>query len=126
MRPSIITTLFLLGSILCFAAAGDGKWRTHVSERARTRENPLQQNADARDAGAKLFQQHCAECHGEKGMGDKRHPAVVSGRIRHTSDGELQWLLSNGSLRNGMPSWSSLPEAQRWQLVTYIRSLQQP
>jgi hypothetical protein len=23
-----------------------------------------------------------------------------------------------------MPSWSSLPEAQRWQLISYLRSIQ--
>jgi hypothetical protein len=23
-----------------------------------------------------------------------------------------------------MPSWSSLPEAQRWQLIAYLRSIQ--
>jgi len=28
----------------------------------------------------------------------------------------LEWLLTNGSLRNGMPSWSRLPEQQRWRL----------
>ena len=29
-----------------------------------------------------------------------------------------------GDLGHGMPSWSNLPEAQRWQLVAYLRSIQ--
>jgi mono/diheme cytochrome c family protein len=29
-----------------------------------------------------------------------------------------------GGLRHGMPSWSKLLEAQRWQLVAYLRSIQ--
>ena len=33
------------------------------------------------------------------------------------------WLLKNGFLRRGMPSWSSLPEPTRWQVVTYVKSL---
>jgi mono/diheme cytochrome c family protein len=125
MRGSFITSVLLIVSVLCFASAGDGKWRTHVSEKDRARENPYREDPSASLAGAKLFQQHCAECHGENGMGDKRHPAVVSGHVRHATDGELQWLLRNGSLRNGMPAWSSLPEPQRWQLITYLRSIQQ-
>jgi mono/diheme cytochrome c family protein len=72
-----------------------------------------------------LFRQHCAECHGADAAGGHGRPALTSARIRHASDGELQWILRNGSLRNGMPSWSSLPEEQRWQIVTYLRSVQQ-
>ena len=37
--------------------------------------------------------------------------------------GALFWRMSNGNSRKGMPSFSSFPEAQRWQLVLYIRSL---
>jgi hypothetical protein len=36
----------------------------------------------------------------------------------------LQWLLTNGSMKNGMPSWSRLPEPQRWQIITFLKSLQ--
>jgi mono/diheme cytochrome c family protein len=32
-------------------------------------------------------------------------------------------LLTNGVVRKGMPVWSRLPEPQRWQLVSYIKSL---
>jgi hypothetical protein len=31
--------------------------------------------------------------------------------------------LTNGVVRRGMPVWSKLPEPQRWQLVTYLKSL---
>ncbi len=115
----------LMISVLAFAAAGDGAWRKHVPEKQRALVNPYRENPYARLAGEKLYKEHCAECHGEKGMGDKWHPAVVSGRVRHASDGELSWLLRNGSLWNGMPSWSSLPEQQRWQVIAYLRSIQQ-
>ena len=125
MRIPALTSLLLLVSVLCFASAGDGMWRTHVPEKYRVKQNPYREDPNARLAGAKLFKQHCAECHGANGMGDRWHPAVVSGRVRNASDGELHWLLRNGSLWNGMPSWSSLPEQQRWQLITYLRSMQQ-
>ncbi len=126
MRSRIFLMVFLLvASLLCFAYVGDGKWRDHVPEKDRARTNPFASNTDAHSAGAKLFAQHCAECHGKDATGTHGRPALISSRIRHVSDGELQWLLRNGSLRNGMPSWSSLPEAQRWQIVTYLRDLQQ-
>jgi len=35
----------------------------------------------------------------------------------------LFWLITNGVARKGMPVWAKLPEAQRWQLIRYIKSL---
>jgi mono/diheme cytochrome c family protein len=35
----------------------------------------------------------------------------------------LFWILTNGVVRHGMPVWSKLPEPQRWQLVSYVKSL---
>jgi hypothetical protein len=37
--------------------------------------------------------------------------------------GEIFWVVTNGVVRHGMPSWSKLPEAQRWQIVTFLQSL---
>jgi mono/diheme cytochrome c family protein len=127
MRQSQIrvAAFLMVSSLLCFAYAGDGTWLKHVPEKDRVRSNPYAAEPDARAAGAKLFRQHCAECHGADAAGGHGRPALTSARIRHASDGELQWILRNGSLRNGMPSWSSLPEEQRWQIVTYLRSVQE-
>ena len=44
--------------------------------------------------------------------------------LGNAKPGELQWLLTNGNLGKGMPSWSRLPEQQRWQLVAYLKTLQ--
>jgi mono/diheme cytochrome c family protein len=35
----------------------------------------------------------------------------------------LYYILTNGVVRKGMPVWSKLPEPQRWQLVSYLKSL---
>jgi mono/diheme cytochrome c family protein len=126
MRSRFGLIAFLLAaSLLCFAYAGDGKWLHRVPEKDRVRANPYAADKDAPAAGGKLFAQHCAECHGKAAEGGHGRPALTSARVRHATDGELQWLLRNGSLWNGMPSWSSLPEEQRWQLITYVRELQQ-
>jgi glucose/arabinose dehydrogenase len=47
----------------------------------------------------------------------------VQGTPQTASDGELFWYITRGDVANGMPSWKSLPEEQRWQVVTYIKSL---
>lgn len=120
----VALTIVLIVSLCSWAGPGDGKWRTHVPEKEKVRVNPYAEDEDARAAGEKLFMQNCAQCHGRDAMGSPRYPSLVSGRLVHTSDGELQWLLRNGSLRNGMPSWSSLPEQQRWQIITYLRQVQ--
>ncbi len=125
MRIRLIA-FFALTSVFCFAYAGDGKWLRHVPEKDRVRVNPYAHDGEAPAAGAKLFGQYCVECHGKNAEGGHGHPALTSARVRHASDGELQWLLRNGSLWNGMPSWSALPEQQRWQLITYLRSLPAP
>jgi mono/diheme cytochrome c family protein len=90
------------------------------------RRNPLENDPDAVAAGRKLFGMHCAECHGETaegGKGSKKGPSLRAPEVQQSSAGSLFWLLSNGVVRRGMPVWSKLPEAQRWQLVKYIQSL---
>ena len=112
-----------LTTTLLFAAIGDGAWRNRVPERDRMRVNPFDSDQRAIAAGAKLFRQNCASCHGDEGVGRDKKPNLHSDRVRGASAGELQWLLTNGSMKNGMPSWSRLPEQQRWQIVTYLKSL---
>jgi len=58
-----------------------------------------------------------------RGDGHKR-PSLRSERIHMASDGDIEWFLRQGDLGHGMPSWSSLPEAQRWQVVAYLKSIQ--
>jgi mono/diheme cytochrome c family protein len=92
-------------------------------ERARARRNPLQDDAEAVAAGKILFEDHCQECHGSSGQNGKHGPNLRVPAVQNASPGTLFWLLSGGVVRKGMPVWSKLPEAQRWQLVRYIKSL---
>lgn len=74
-------------------------------------------------AGAKLFAQHCAPCHGGAGQGGRTAPALQPGVTRRT-DAELYEFITNGDVRRGMPSWSRLPDERRWQIVTFLRTLE--
>ncbi len=79
--------------------------------------------AEARAAGAKLFQQRCAPCHGVSAAGIGKAPPLRSREMAAATPQALFWVLRNGSLRRGMPSFASLPESQRWQLIAYLQSL---
>lgn len=92
-------------------------------EKARAKRNPFEQNAEAVAAGKILFEQRCAECHGEAALGGKKAPSLRASEVQGASPGAIFWILTNGVVRRGMPVWSKLPEPQRWQLVTYIKSL---
>jgi len=43
--------------------------------------------------------------------------------VQQQSDGSLFWKITNGNVKHGMPSFSKIPELQRWQIVLYIRTL---
>src|SRR5205809_4748022 len=118
-----IAVLIIMAAPLLLAVAGDGVWMTRVPEKNRQRQNPFDNASNAVAAGAKLFRQNCASCHGDEGTGRDKHPNLHSDRIRNATPGELEWLLNNGSLRNGMPSWSRLPEPQRWQIVSFLKEI---
>lgn len=92
-------------------------------EKARNRSNPLENDPEAVAAGRLLFEDHCAECHGENAEGGKKGPSLRAPEVQNAAPGAIFWLLTNGVVRKGMPVWSRLPEPRRWQLVRYLKSL---
>jgi hypothetical protein len=68
-------------------------------------------------------------CHGASGRGDGVASVALqpkptdwsSPAVQSDTDGELFWKITNG--RGAMPAWKQLPEAERWQIVNYIRTL---
>jgi mono/diheme cytochrome c family protein len=94
-----------------------------VPDKAKARRNPLENDPDAVAAGQNLFEQHCSECHGLAAYGTKKAPSLRAPEVQNAPPGAIFWILTNGVVRRGMPVWSKLPEPQRWQLVTFIRSL---
>jgi mono/diheme cytochrome c family protein len=123
-------TALLLLALVALQAAVSGAVTPADSEtmlqqapaKAQARMNPYAGSNEARIAGRKLFRRHCAECQGEGGEGGSDAPSLQTGFIRSTPPGALVWFLKNGNLRRGMPSWSRLPEAQLWQIVTQLQN----
>jgi len=92
-------------------------------EKARAKRNPFENDPEAVAAGRNLFEQHCSECHGSAGEGSKKAPSLRAEEVQNAAPGAIFWIVTNGVVRRGMPVWSKLPEPQRWQLVSYIKSL---
>jgi mono/diheme cytochrome c family protein len=92
-------------------------------EKSRAKQNPLAKDPEAATAGRILFAEKCAGCHGADAEGGKKGPSLRVGEVQDATDGAIFWVLTNGVVRRGMPVWSKLPEPQRWQLVSYVKSL---
>ena len=84
--------------------------------------NPLAAQPRAAEIGGQLYAVNCASCHGGRGEGAGNIPALKSATIQATSEGELFWFITQGSVDNGMPSWASLSEQRRWQIISYLKS----
>lgn len=93
-----------------------------VPAKARAKLNPLEKDPNAPAAGGKLFEEHCAECHGMKAEGTKRGPSLLNEQVQQAAPGALFWILTNGVIRRGMPVWSKLPEPERWQIIAFLKS----
>jgi mono/diheme cytochrome c family protein len=108
-----------------FVAAGIAQAGSLVQEappRTAAMSNPLDGNERAQRAGAKLFARECASCHGEKGRGGLgKAPPLRQKEVYDAPPGALFWVLRNGSLHRGMPSFAHLPEAQRWQIIAWLQ-----
>jgi mono/diheme cytochrome c family protein len=113
----------LVAGNLVFADA-DGSWLRRVPVQDHGKVNPLQGEKEAAVAGEFLFAEHCASCHGKNAEGKKKKPSLRSLRVQQAAtDGDLHWLLVNGNMGKGMPSWAKLPDPQLWQLISYVKSL---
>ena len=81
----VIGSLVLAGASLFAQAVPARSVFDHVPEKSRPKRNPLANDANAPVAGEKLFQQHCAQCHGsaaEGGRMRRRWPIPKWGKPR--------------------------------------------
>ncbi|MBM7131283.1 PQQ-dependent sugar dehydrogenase [Dyella mobilis] len=115
----------LIGALLASAASsGWGATTFHdAPASASSTANPYHGQPAAIEAGGTLYAAHCASCHGASGQGAGNIPALAQGATQQASEGALFWFITHGSVDNGMPAWSSLPAQQRWQIVSYVKSL---
>jgi mono/diheme cytochrome c family protein len=100
------------------------------------RDNPLEANRSNRKAGQKLYHRisnpACATCHGKEGEGngplaDQFDPRprnfACAATIDGIPDGQLHWIIKNGSPGTAMPPFGYFSDEEIWQLVLYLRQL---
>lgn len=104
-------------------------------EQARTWVNPFPPTEDNIEKGKKLFQgkAFCVTCHGRDGAGLGDIPGLRGKLPRNftdrtwqktRTDGELFWILRNGSPGTDMAPFIPLvlTEEEAWQVLLYVRS----
>jgi mono/diheme cytochrome c family protein len=129
--------IFVLFVVVLLVAAGSavyaflhpGPWI--VPEEAKRVANPLKPSQADLPGARRLFEDKCAECHGDMGKGDgsqakmydpKPSDLTDAAHMNSVSDGELFYKISEG--HRPMPAFKKrYGEEQRWQLVLFIRSL---
>jgi mono/diheme cytochrome c family protein len=130
--------LFLFIALLLIAAGSalyaflhPGPWI--VPEDAKRVVNPLKPSRADLPAARRLYDDKCAECHGDNGKGDGAQGRMYNplpqdltdaAHMNAISDGELFYKISEG--HRPMPAFRKrLSEEQRWKLVLLLRSLAQ-
>jgi mono/diheme cytochrome c family protein len=110
-------------------------------QEVRTWKHPLPATEDTIEKGKKLFQgkAFCVTCHGRdgKGLGSDIEPGTLKGPLPRDftdkdwqaarTDGELLWILKNGSKGTAMAPFIPLilTEEEAWQVLLYVRSFSQ-
>jgi putative heme-binding domain-containing protein len=105
------------------AAAGAGQ---HFQDGDGKKRNPAIGNIAAIAAGEKAFNEGCAVCHGQGGMGG-RGPNLAHGRVMwHTLSDEATYRrIKEGVPSGGMPATPGTEE-KLWQLTAYVVALRAP
>jgi mono/diheme cytochrome c family protein len=126
LAPVLVTFVIVViaGGIVLYSFTGFG-----ARARARKLQNPVPATPEAIAAARLIYENRCANCHGTSGDGkgpkaEELSVAPADFRNAHAmaafTDGELYWQITKGA--RPMPSFESLSEQERWELVDYIRT----
>ena len=96
--------------------------------KAATLPNPVAANEESMAEGRKLYDLHCAVCHGAGGGGDgpvgkKYTPTPINLNLPYIQtqpDGQIFYTITNGSIQ--MPFYrDAMNELERWHLVNFVK-----
>ena len=133
----LFSTILMSLPVLSFAEKCPQTKKTQTTPKEfLTMQNPLPLNEKNLKSAEKLFQEKakpiaCKSCHGVtgNGEGDPDFESTPSARnftcaatMDKLPDGQLFWIIKNGSKNTSMFAFSDLSDHQIWQLVHYIRA----
>ena len=115
-----------LSEVVAYMMPGSDQVMTDLIERR----NPYAviKNAKLSDrdvaSGAVLFLNKCSSCHGPDGGGSQIAPALVGRDFKHgDSDWAVYRTIRDGVANTAMAATPDLSETQRWQVISFVRSL---
>lgn len=120
-QPSTMERHFVMGAV-----------DASTERRAPERKNPLAANEENIVAGAQLYLNNCAGCHGEPSnaetqFGRSFYPPVPPffKDAPDMPENENFYIIQHGTRWTGMPSWGkTLTEPQIWQVVTFLSNIE--
>lgn len=122
--------LLSLSLVLAVSAVSHDPKDWPVPDEAKKMTNPVPRTDAALTAAKAIFDESCANCHGDTGKGDGPDAAMYSVKpadltdahmMSEMTDGEIFYKITEG--RKPMPAFKKmLSEEQRWQLVHFVRS----
>jgi mono/diheme cytochrome c family protein len=118
-----IAGVFLAGIVVAQDAQDKTTAKWVAPADAAAKKNPVAGNADAVAGGKKLFMRHCAQCHNEDGSGLQDAANLQVPEVQKQSDGSIFWKITNGNVKAGMPPFARLSDTERWQIVSFVRTL---
>jgi mono/diheme cytochrome c family protein len=126
MQPPVAGTVARGERVFRYAATDAERQRA-----GRELTNSFKASAETLARGQQLYETFCLVCHGASGQGDgtvipkfPNPPSFSTSKSKELSDGEMFHIITLG--RNDMPSFAAqLSWEDCWQVITYIRSLQE-
>ncbi len=106
-------------------------------EKFFTAKNPFKPTPESLEEGEALYHfdvpvMQCEKCHGKNGNGfgmmawslrPKPRNFLCKKSMSNVSDGQIYWIIKNGSKRTGCLPNRGLSDDQIWKLVLYVREL---
>jgi mono/diheme cytochrome c family protein len=119
------------GSGICPQARGTAQAPDKIAQQ----KNPFESNSENFIKGESLFQwtaepNPCKVCHGPvgngmgmmaQGLSPMPRNFTCSQTMKEVSDGQMFWIIKNGSPGTGMPAYKFLSDDEIWKLILYIR-----
>jgi mono/diheme cytochrome c family protein len=109
--------------------AHDEDWK--VPDAARNLKNPIAPSPDGIATASAIYKDKCANCHGDKGVGDGPEATMYDPQPANLADAHMMAGMTDGEIfykitegRKPMPGFKQqLSDEQRWQLVNFLRTL---
>jgi mono/diheme cytochrome c family protein len=130
----ILLALVILLIFLSIGLAAFHKTPWSVPLEAKMRKNPLVTSDANLNAAKPVYNEYCANCHGDSGKGDGSDAMMYdpspsdltdAKHMNTLTDGDIFYQITQG--RKPMPSFrKKLTDDQRWQLVILVRTFAAP